>query len=628
MNKRGLFDIETNGLLDTVSKVHCAVVKDIDTGEVWIFDPTNIGDLCARLDSFDTLIGHNISQYDLPVLRRLFGWEYQGALLDTLIMSRFQRPERELPKTCPDKKVGPHSLEAWGYRVGRGKVANDEWAEFTPLVLERCKEDVEINHLVFLKLLEEGAGEGWEKAHRLNSRLMYLLQKQEEYGWLVDVDHIHRCIATLNRWIDRIDRALASSLPLIVEVDEGREGGEYKYVKKPFKRDGSYAAITERWLSTCEDKPRVVGPFSRVHFRPIDLDKNAEVKEFLLDQGWEPEEWNYNSDNVRTSPKLSKTDEFVGIRGAMGRLIARRVQCKQRRGILEGWLEIIRPDGRIASQHSGMATTGRLKHKGIVNVPSPSSNAFFGKQMRQVFTSAPGYVLVGCDSAGNQIRQLAARMDDPDFTNTVLHGNKDDGTDLHSFNQKRTGVASRNLAKNFFYGFLFGAGDAKIGKIVGGGTKAGRALKEEYLNKMPKLRELLDRITAEWRATAKKYWSKQYNRWEYRDGYIKGIDGRPILVESEHALLVYFLQSDEAIQMAVAYCWLYNKLIQRGYKYGEDFGFVCWMHDEFTIECKEHMAQEVAELAEESIAWAGRFLKINCPHEGEAKIGKNWLEIH
>jgi hypothetical protein len=510
---------------------------------------------------------------------------------------------------------------------GDHKVVHEEWDRYSPAMLHRCDHDVTLQVRIDEYLSEEGRGEGWDMAHRLNMKLFHYLQLQEEYGWLIDQPALTRGIATLGRWMGKIDRAIAPHLPVVLEVQEAKKQGEWNWVKKPFLKSGALNKRIQTAYTTLEHS-YIGGPFTRIKFRSVDLDKAKEVKQFLLDTGWMPTEWNTDSNGKRTTPKLSKDDPFEGINGKLGKLIVRRVQCKQRRGTLEGWAGLVREDGRIASQVAGIATTGRLRHKGIVNVPSPHSNAFFSKQMRKMFTSKEGFVIVGVDSKGNQVRQLAARMGDDEFTHAVLHGKKEDKTDIHNVNMQKTGVPSLNLAKNFFYGFLFGAGDAKIGKIVGGKAAEGKRLKETYLDGLPKLRALIDRITEEWRETATKVFNKRTNQMEWRNGYIIGLDGRPIQVDSEHKLLVFYLQSDEAIQMAAAFVWFHTQMERRGWRFGIDYGTVIWMHDEYQIECRETDAQRVAAIACESIAWAGRFYNIACPHEGEAQIGENWFETH
>lgn len=138
--------------------------------------------------------------------------------------------------------------------------------------------------------------------------------------------------------------------------------------------------------------------------------------------------------------------------------------------------------------------------------------------------------------------------------------------------------------------------------------------------------QLVDNLTAEWRSNAKRRLNK-WNNFEYFDGWIKGLDGRPIFIASEHMILVYMLQSDEAIMMSAAYCFLHKRLKAK-YKCGVDFRIICFYHDEYTIECKEEIAEDVARIAEQCIVDAGKYYKIQCPHAGEAAIGKTWWDIH
>lgn len=631
--KVGFFDLEANGLLDTATRLHCCVVKDKETGEVRKFWPWPGADyvkqLLEHLESFDVLISHNGIGYDFPLLKKLFKWEYSGKKVDTLVMSRLLNPKRIVPFQCPDKGIGPHSIQAWGYRVGRGKPEHNDWEVFSEAMLHRCTEDVEILHLVYNSLLEEAKGGKWKNAFLLSFRLFENLQKQEEYGWLVDQEYMNKCISQLDNWVRRIDLVLTPNLPLTLEIEENKTKGEYNYIKKPFLKNGNYSEAVLKWYASCglqSHYASVSGPFSRISFRPINLNSNAETKDYLLNEGWEPLEWNTNDDGERTSPKLSKDDPFDGINGKVGRLVARRVQIRQRRSIIAGLMGIVRKDGRIASVVNTLAVTGRATHRNIVNIPQAKS--FYGKQMRKIFVSKPGFTLVGTDSDACQIRMLCGRMNDPIYTDNVLNGKKEDGTDIHSVNMRAAGLPNRDDAKTFFYGFLFGAGDAKIGKIVKGTSADGKRLKSQFLAGLPALGDLLKRLMLEWKASAKQKYNAQFNRMEYFDGYITGLDGRPILVPSEHQVLVYLLQSDEAIMMQAAYNKANKEMEKAGYIYGKDYGFVCWYHDEFTIECRTDIAEHVRQISEEAIAWAGRYYNIPCPHLGQGKIGKNWYEIH
>jgi len=620
-------DLEANGFLDQATKVHCGVFKDINTNEIKKFKPDDVQSMLEYLNTVDVLIMHNELGYDLPLLEKLYGYVFKGQKIDTLIMSRLLNPKRTLPPNCQDRSISPHSIEAWGYRVGRGKPAHDDWDTYSEEMLHRCTEDTEILHLVYKELLNEANGTGWDNAFKLSFKLFEYLQKQSEYGWLADNTHINFCISQLTRWIARIDSVLQPSLPSLIEVEETKKAGEFNYVKKPYLNSGKPSASLATWLvaqGLPEDSKIVGGPFTRISFRKINLDSNMETKGYLLAEGWEPLEWNINDDGERSSPKMSKDDPFEGINGKVGKLVAKRVQCRQRRSILEGLQNLIRPDGRIASNVASMAVTGRLTHRGIVNIPGAKS--FYGKQLRKVFTSKPGYVLVGTDSDSCQLRMLGGRMESQAYIDAIVSGDKDKGTDLHSLTKKIGELDSRDTAKKVMYCMLFGGGDNKIAKAANQPGK-GTELRAKLYKGFDGLGELMQRLSDEWKRTAKKRFNPRFNRMEYYDGFITGLDGRPVLVTSEHQLLVYLLQSDEAIMMSAAYIRV-NKQLEKKYKWGIDYGIVCFYHDEFTIECREEVAEDVKQISEEAIAWAGKFYGIKCPHVGHGAIGKNWYDIH
>ena len=628
--KVGLFDLEANGFLQQATHVHCGVIK-VKGGESRKFRPNQVKEMLEYMETFDVLIAHNGIGYDFPLLKKLYGWEFKGKKVDTLVMSRLLNPKRILPFHCPNRKCGPHSIEAWGWRVGRGKPEHNDWENFSEEMLHRCSEDTEILELVYDALMEEAKGGTWRNAFLLSFELFENLQKQEEYGWLVDQGYMHFCIRQLTKWIERIDKVLDSRLPLILKIDETKKDGEYKFVSKPFLKSGKLAENARSWAVSAgfgELEHPIVGPFSRISFRKTDLNSGQETKEFLLALGWEPLEWNTDDNGNRTSPKLSKDDPFEGLSDKVGKLVAKRVQCRQRRGIIEGLLEIVREDGRISSIVNTLAVTGRATHRGIVNIPA-AGKSFFGKSMRRIFTAnrVKKKVLVGTDSDACQIRMLCGRMDDDQYTDNVLNGKKEDGTDIHSVNMRAAGLPNRDAAKTFFYGFLFGAGDGKIGKIVKGTPADGKRLKAQFLEGLPALATLLKRLSDEWKKTAKRRMNQKFNRMEYFDGKITGLDGRPIIVPSEHQLLVYLLQSDEAVMMAKAYNITCSNL-SRKYVYGTQYGVVAWYHDEYTIECDEDIAEDVRKISEDAIKEAGEFFNIKCPHIGQGKIGVNWYDIH
>ena len=441
-------DFEADNLLDKVTRVHCGVFTSLDGKQVWKFTPDEIQDMLRFLDGVSVFIGHNIIGYDMPMLKKVLGYVYKGKVVDTLIMSRLLNPERVLPPQARNRRAGPHSIYAWGVRVGVDKPDHDDWENFSPEMLHRCSEDTEINRLVYHALMKEAVDRGgkWRDAFLLSFKLFQNLQEQEEYGWYMDVPLMHSNIEKLDAIIKDIDDTLTPLLPMVLDIKETKKDGEVNYVRKPFLQSGKASASVVQWMGA-DALDCVGGPFSRIGFRRLNLDSRNELVSYLLSVGWEPKEWNYDSDGNRSSPKLSKEDPFEGVEGHAGLLAAKRIQARHRRSLIEGLLELVRPDGRIASAVAGIATTGRMQHRNIVNIPAAKS--FFGEELRRMFSSAPGKVLVSTDSDGNQLRQLAARMRDPGYIEALCNGRKEDGTDLHSVNQRAAGLPSRDDAKTF-----------------------------------------------------------------------------------------------------------------------------------------------------------------------------------
>lgn len=141
-----VYDTEANGLLGEATKVHCAVTYC--EGQVETYDPTRINDFIAQLSSISSdsvIVCHNQIDYDLPLIEKLYGYKHKGKVLDTLVFSRLLNPER----------VGGHSLDAWGERLGRRKPEHEDWTQYSPAMLHRCTEDVKINHLLYKELMKE-----------------------------------------------------------------------------------------------------------------------------------------------------------------------------------------------------------------------------------------------------------------------------------------------------------------------------------------------------------------------------------------------------------------------------------------------------------------------------------------
>jgi len=152
-----IFDIEADGLLDTVTKIHCLVTKNYHTKEVKEYYNDNILLGIDSLINSRAIVGHNIIGYDIPCIASVLCKQVDTMCIDTYVWSSTLRPTRTKPRGSPPTVKAGHSLNTWGYRLGRWKPDHTDWSTFSPSMLHRCKEDVEINYLV-LRELEREAG--------------------------------------------------------------------------------------------------------------------------------------------------------------------------------------------------------------------------------------------------------------------------------------------------------------------------------------------------------------------------------------------------------------------------------------------------------------------------------------
>ena len=192
-------------------------------------------------------------------------------------------------------------------------------------------------------------------------------------------------------------------------------------------------------------------------------------------------------------------------------------------------------------------------------------------------------------------------MNDEEFTNEIING------DIHAFNQKLAGLESIYQAKTFIYALIYGAGDRKLGSVVGGSAKEGTRLRQHFFDNKPTFKTLRDRAI---KASEKKW--------------LKGLDGRRLLIRTQHAALNTLLQGGGAIVMKRALAMLHSLIKLQTL----DAHFVANIHDEWQMEVREDIADFVGQLAVDCIPTAGNYYNLRCPMDGEYKVGNNWSETH
>lgn len=440
--------------------------------------------------------------------------------------------------------------------------------------------------------------------------------EMKQTGFPLDIEECNKQISQLNERIDWVDSVVMPFIP-------PKPKAYGVTVSKVFKMNGEPTKMVTDWFK--EDSHMVVGEFTRITFEPINLGSAPQVKAWLLKNGWQPQEWNYKKDargkeikdregnKIKSSPKITadSLDDLEEL-GQAGRLISYREKVKHRRNQLKGFLKNCRTDGRVPSVVNTLgAETRRMTHSVIVNVPNPNKKKQFWPIVRKVFYSgSSNYVVVGADASQIQIRGLvhyAAALGDWSGVETFRKIDAGEAKDFHEVNGETAGV-SRQDSKGLFYGYIFGAGIPKTAKQLGRTEKETKAIRAKFDKAVPYFKKVVDHLV------------KFYRKY----GYITGLDGVKIFVESEHMLLCYLLQNFEAVLVKHALIVAYRKIKEESL----DAKVVTFQHDEFQFICHKDHANRLKEVLEESMIEAGTIVGSNCPILGEAKIGLTWYDTH
>lgn len=539
-------DIETDGI--DATRIWCVVTMENGVPTVHTTPDT----LSEALRSPVSVVGHNLIGYDMPVLERLWGVSVASErIIDTLVLSRLFDPS----------KSGGHSLRNWGNELGFPKGEHDDWSQLSQEMVNYCIQDVKVTEAVHRKLKEE-MREFSAESIKLEHKVQCIVQQQERNGWVLDQALARELCATFKEKMNEIEEELQKKFPPIVHQRWSEKTGKRLKDKVEVFNVGSRQQIAKR-LSELG-----------VVFSKVTDKGNPIVDEAVLD--------------TIDLPEAKAVSEYL--------------MLQKRYAQVNSWLEHVKDDGRVHGRViSNGAVTGRMTHQSPNMAQVPASYSPYGHECRSCWTVPSGKKLVGFDASGLELRMLAHYMDDKEFTNVLLT------EDIHTRNQMAAGLETRPQAKTFIYAFLYGAGDAKIGTIVGGSSHDGAQLKQRFLRNTPALESLRERVG---RAAAR--------------GYLTGLDGRLLRVRSEHAALNTLLQAAGAIVMKKALVILDDYAKQ----WKIDYKFIGNIHDEVQAEVAEAQAEKYGWLAVECLKAAGLEFNLRCPLDGEYKVGTTWAETH
>jgi len=543
----------------------------------------------------------------------------------------------------------------------------------------------------------------FHKAVDLEHKFAYIFANQEHRdGCWVDKETCQETIEEFEQDLKELKLDLEQKLPYTCIPAETKVKGEYKHVGKLTKKDGSYQSNVTKWFlregtlevaegakkvdgtktirkyyygppRACEDL--VEGPFSRVHWRLFDVDSNEGVKDYLLSIGWVPTEYNdknvtekesrdpkspyykqvpkkparVNGQKVQGSPKLTE-DSFDSIEGDLGIRIAEYRQKKHRVSFLKGMLRNMNP--RTGMIHQGGVTngavSGRVAHRGIVNVPNPGRK--FADRVRRSFVSKDPYICIGADISGLEDRSKAHYA--YTFPNGKAYAEKilDPTYSVHDENSAAWGVP-RSVAKPGGFALQYNCGIGGLQAALG----CSRKQAEKYYNAYWEVNKPYQLFDKQCKAQFKKY------------KYLVGLDGRRLKPRSAHAASNAMCQSAGNIIAKTATCLQENykhKFNIDGWQWSQTHDENQWMIHrkhidnfyemplsskdkamdkwrEYVIKGDYHYSKptvvgdkilvvksEWCHLLIQSYRKAGEYWGLNVPVTGEVMAGYNFAQVH
>lgn len=584
-----IWDIETDGFLDDLTKVHCIAVMDAhNPDDCEVFGPNHIEEGVRKLMAADEIIGHHIINFDIPALKKVYPWFNTDdvRVTDTLVLSRLIHSDLKnddytrgwTHEDFPRKLHGSHSLKAWGVRLGVHKDSFGEttdWSEFSLEMLRYCRQDVIVNHALWKAL----APEKWsQEAIEFEHDIAKICNEIGRSGWTFNLQKAQKLHAQLQSEKIEIEQQLQDLFPpWTVETE---------FIPK----------VNNKKLGYVKGEPFIKS--NTIHFNPNSR-KHIELC-LKAKYDWQPKEFTPSGD--------AKIDESVLVRLGYpeAQKLARSFMLQKRLGMLSdgnnAWLKLVDDDGKLRHTINPLGTvTGRASSFGPNLQQVPATRAMFGKECRELFTVPEGYKLVGVDLSGIELRCLAHFLQDGGkYADIIMQG------DIHQANADMAGI-NRDQAKTMIYAMCYAAGDTKLGEILGKGPSEGRQLRNNFYKANPAFKNLVG----------------QLKRVVEDRGYLYGLDGRKLAIRG-HAHLNVLLQSAGAL---IAKKWLqiaYHQIKQQQL----DATIVAWIHDELQIAARPEEAENVGNLFRNSAKKAGEYFGFKIPIDAEYTIGTTWADTH
>jgi len=646
-----VLDIECNGLHNP-TRIWVIVCKNILDGSYHIFRDVTKSPEKERFIEFysrcNCIIGHNLLGFDLPVLQNLIGVQCRDAgrvEIDTLILSKLIDYPRK-----------SHSVESYGEEFGIPKGDFSDWSKYSIEMERYCIRDVDITENIFKKYRKYTSNPQRQSSIVLEHQFQLVCNSLEKNGFAFNTAKAQQLLDKVQTELDLLDKDILTSFP-------PREVLVKEFTPRATKFGTINRSSVPRALHDNMAKYEIGKTYKHTKLVEFNPSSPKQIVAVLNEAGWKPfvkTKTHINTEreiqklrrgrnsqvDLSTNPLYIKYNELQKVGWTVSeanletlppsapkpaRSLAKRIMLEARRRTLTEWLSLVSPAERIHGRFQGIgAWTHRMAHQNpnTANIPNEfdtfGKKKLYGKELRQLWIAPKNRLLIGCDAEGIQLRIFAHYINDPEFTQALVEGKKEDKSDPHSLNQRIIGdvCKSRAAAKRFIYAMLLGGGLKKFAEILGCTEPEAQAALDRILTRYTGFATLKEKVFP---ADAKR-------------GWFVGLDGRAVRIPGDtdgnrkHLAMSGYLQNGEAVVMKKATLLWHDKLKD------DNALLVNFVHDEWQIEGPNNMeiAIRIAKITADSLKQVGEELNLHCPLAGsywnddlnDYTISTNWSKTH
>ena len=485
-----VFDIETDGFNPT--KIH---VLSYVNEEGQIQSTFDYEEMRTFFLNADTLIGHNIVRYDIPVVEKILDIKVDARIIDTLPIAWYI-----------NHHLQKHGLAQYGEMYGVPKPKIDDWQNLSPEEYQyRCEEDVKINvrlwrdlHMKLKKLYPDP-----DELTRLTDYMTFKMecaQEQESLQWKLDVGKAEGYLATWESLKAEKTELLADAMPRkIVTAVRNKP-------KVMHKKDGSLSSNGEKWVALCKDQKQPQSTQSltvKVGEERANPNSTDQVKDWLFSLGWQPRTYKFLRDKVtgdtrkleqvRKDADLCRSVKALADKEPAINLLDGLSVLSHRIGVIKAMVNA-QVDGYVQANIAGLTNTLRFKHaKPLVNLPAVDKP--YGKEIRGCLTCPDGYSLCGADmtSLEDTTKRHYMKPLDPEYVEEMSK----EGFDPHLDLAKHAGIITQedidkhnsgerslsSLRKNYKvvnYSATYGVGSSTLSRNTGMNKEEATVLLEAF----------------------------------------------------------------------------------------------------------------------------------------------------